>query len=105
MPQYDVKPGKKGFYNGTLYEHNGKRPILVTDEPIPEDKIPSWVTPRMVESVAAATQAGVKQKIVQAHKAKKDAETLLKQTEAEQFDLVDEVKKDVSFVDSRIETL
>ena len=58
MPQYKVKPGQKGFYNGRLYDSNGKRPVLVTGEPI-EGKIPSWLIPvqKEAESVAAQRQA------------------------------------------------
>lgn len=43
MPQYRVKQGEKGFFNGRLYDSNGKRPVLTTDEPL--DPIPSWVEP------------------------------------------------------------
>ena len=43
MPQYKVK--SVGFYEGKLYDPEGKRKVLNTDKPFPKGKIPSWVEP------------------------------------------------------------
>lgn len=41
MPQYQVTA--VGFYNGVMYDPDGKRKTLTTDKPFPKDKIPSWL--------------------------------------------------------------
>ena len=45
MPSYKVL--KPGFYNGRLYDPEGKRPILHTNKPFPSKKkkeqVPSWL--------------------------------------------------------------
>jgi hypothetical protein len=49
MPRYKVL--KQGFYNGMLYDPEGKRPVLDTDEPL--KPLPSWVEPMKAETAAA----------------------------------------------------
>lgn len=39
MPTYKAK--SKGFYNGKVYDPNGKRPKLRTEKPL--KKVPSWL--------------------------------------------------------------
>jgi len=45
MPSYKVL--KPGFFGGTLYEPNGKRPVLYTEDAFPTEKgkeqVPSWL--------------------------------------------------------------
>ena len=55
MPQYKLKPGQKAFHKGQLYDANGKRPVLTTDEPL--DPVPSSVIPLVDESKSATAQA------------------------------------------------
>ena len=53
MPQYRVK--ERGFFNGRIYDPNGKRPVLVTAEPL--DKVPSWLEPILHGSEEAEKEA------------------------------------------------
>lgn len=43
MPSYRVK--EKGFFDGRIYDPNGKRPVLVVDKPFTKKNMPSWVEP------------------------------------------------------------
>jgi len=43
MPQYKVK--SIGFYDGKLYDPEGKRKVLNTVKPFPKGKTPSWLEP------------------------------------------------------------
>lgn len=70
MPQYKVKVGQKGFYDGKLYDSQGKRPILVTDKPL--KPVPKWVEPLKVKSVTAEEQAAA-QKAAEEAKAAAEA--------------------------------
>lgn len=54
MPRYKVK--EKGFYEGKLYDPNGKRPFVHTDKPI--KKVPLWL-----EAVKAETTVERKKRI------------------------------------------
>lgn len=54
MPSYKVL--KPGFFNGRLYDPDGKRRTLHTDKPFPskdkKEQIPSWLAPLKAESAA-----------------------------------------------------
>ena len=71
MPQYKVKDGQKGFFDGKLYDSNGKRPILVTDKPL--KPVPSWLLPIRKRSAVAAEQARVESELEEADKAAVEA--------------------------------
>ena len=43
MPQYKVT--KKAFFNGKLYDPEGKRRVLTVDKPFSKELKPSWVEP------------------------------------------------------------
>lgn len=51
MPQYKVI--SKGFYNGQIYDPEGKRRVLNTDLPFKKDKLPSWLAEMPKETDAA----------------------------------------------------
>lgn len=46
---YSYKVKEKGFFNGKIYDPNGKRPVLHRDEPFPKkngkEQVPSWLEP------------------------------------------------------------
>ncbi len=50
MPSYKVR--SRGFFNGKLYDPEGKRPILFTDKPFSKKSMPSWLTSMPKESAA-----------------------------------------------------
>jgi DNA-directed RNA polymerase alpha subunit len=77
MPQYKVKQGQKGFFGGILYDSEGKRPFIVTDKPIPKDKIPNWVEPVKKKEISEAAQ-----KQADAQKAKVEAAAAMKAAKA-----------------------
>ena len=56
MPSYKVI--KKGFYNGTIYDPNGKRRVLHTEKPFPskdkKEQVPSWLEAIKAETAAQA---------------------------------------------------
>lgn len=56
MPSYKVL--KKGFFHGKLYDPEGKRPVLHTEEPFPmkdkKEQVPSWLEPIESETPAQA---------------------------------------------------
>lgn len=60
MPSYRVK--SKGFYDGLMYDPEGKRGVLHTEEPFPmkdkKEQVPSWLEPMKSEAPVArsATQ-------------------------------------------------
>lgn len=50
MPvSYKVK--SVGFFNGHMYDPNGKRPVLTVDEPLKKENFPSWLEPEPIKSV------------------------------------------------------
>lgn len=71
MPQYKVI--KPGFYNGKMYDPDGKRPVLVTDKPFPKDKTPSWVLPMKGRSQSAAEKEAAENEVAEAKKQKEEA--------------------------------
>lgn len=74
MPRYKVK--KPGFWEGRTYSPTGKRSVVHTDKPFPQDKktkkeaVPSWMERLPEESAADAK----KRKAAEA-KAQKAAKT------------------------------
>ena len=81
---------KPGFFNGKLYDPEGKRDTLTVDKPFKKDKIPSWLIVMPEESTAvkakreaqeasqtAATKF-IKGEIKKAEAVVKDAEKALK---------------------------
>jgi len=50
MPTYKVI--SRGFFDGRMYDPEGKRSILHTDKPFSKKEIPSWLTPIPKESDA-----------------------------------------------------
>jgi len=50
MPQYKVIA--RGFFNGRLYDPDGKRPILTTDKPFKKNEMPSWLQDMPKETAA-----------------------------------------------------
>lgn len=57
MPAYKVK--EKGFYEGRLYDPNGKRPVLTRDKAF--NKCPAWLEPIKGESASEAKARQAKQ--------------------------------------------
>lgn len=59
MHSYKVK--EKGFFNGKIYDPNGKRPVLHRDEPFPKkngkEQVPSWLEPIKAEKAATASNS------------------------------------------------
>lgn len=88
MPQYKVKQGQKGFYEGRLYDAAGKRPILVVDKPL--KPVPSWVIPLKDESKTAAQQAAADKQVSNA------SEVLAKAKQAQKKALNEKTKVDES---------
>lgn len=70
MPSYQVL--KTGFFNGRLYDPEGKRKILYTEKPFPKkgnkEQIPSWL--KLMKSENAAQK---KNREASETAAKKDA--------------------------------
>ena len=68
MPQYKVIAA--GFYDGHLYDPEGKRTVLQVDKPFTKkNKMPSWVTDMPKETAAAKKKRELYEQI-----AKVDAE-------------------------------
>lgn len=80
MPQYKVL--KQGFYNGKLYDPNGKRPVLDTDKPFTKkNPMPSWLgeMPKESAEVKKAREAAEKAAaLLEAAKNKESKEELAK---------------------------
>lgn len=82
MPRYIVK--EKGFFNGMLYDPQGKRPFLYTDAPFPKgkdgkEKVPAWLERMEDESSEAAKgrkAAETKAAKAAAKKAEQDAKDI-----------------------------
>lgn len=78
MPQYKVL--EPGFYNGMVYDPNGKRPVLTTDKPFTKNNpIPSWLGPMPEESAGLKAKREAYEKAqaeLDAAKAEQDAEEL-----------------------------
>ena len=53
MPSYRVK--EKGFFDGKMFDPEGKRPILTVDKPFTKKNMPSWVEP--IKETAAQSKA------------------------------------------------
>lgn len=70
MPSYKVL--KQGFFAGKLYDPNGKRTMVHTDEPFPmkdkKEQVPSWL-----EAVEQETAAQKKKRVASEAKAAKAA--------------------------------
>lgn len=60
MPTYKVKKDQKGFFDGQLYDANGKRPHLTVAEAFKDAELPSWVEP--LEEVKEVVSKGRKTK-------------------------------------------
>lgn len=50
MPSYKVTA--RGFFNGHIYDPEGKRRVLTVDKPFTKKNMPSWVTDMPKESEA-----------------------------------------------------
>lgn len=74
MPRYLVK--EPGFFNGTYYDPQGKRPFLETDEPFTKkNPMPSWLAEVPKESAAVkAKRKALEKAHADLEKAKKDAD-------------------------------
>jgi len=85
MPSYKVL--KQGFFNGRLYDPEGKRPMLHTDKPFPNkpkskvENIPSWL-----ESVKSESAAQKKKRLAAE---KKDAAEAAEKAEVDQKEIDD----------------
>jgi hypothetical protein len=66
MPQYQVT--SKGFFDGRLYDPNGKRTVLKVDKPFADKDIPSWVEPLQEEAPKAKSRARAKANVPTAPK-------------------------------------
>lgn len=80
MPSYKVL--ERGFYDGKLYDPNGKRKVLTTSAKI--KKVPSWLEPIKGETGAEA-KARQAEESKKAEEAKKKAEEDLKEIESATF--------------------
>lgn len=83
MPSYNVL--KQGFFAGRLYDPEGKRTVLHTDEPFPKkgnkEQVPSWLEPIKTENDTQKKKREVAEK--------KAAEAAAKQLEADQKEIAD----------------
>ena len=70
MPKYEVIA--KGFYQGRLYDPNGKRKNLFSDKPL--KKVPSWLKAVKAESAAEKKKRESLEKKTNAADQKKAAE-------------------------------
>ena len=77
MPSYKVL--KRGFFNGRLYDPEGKRTVLTTDKPFSKKNMPSWLAPMPKESESARKKREAqeaKQAAADAEKAEQDKEDI-----------------------------
>lgn len=83
MPSYKVL--KQGFFNGRLYDPEGKRPVLHTDKPFPKkgnkEQVPTWLEPMKTETAA--------QKKKREAAEKKAADAAAQKTEDDQKEIAD----------------
>lgn len=86
MPSYKVI--KPGFFAGHYYDPEGKRPVLVTDDPFKKAEMPSWVIPmpktsQVVTEKLTAQAASVEASIVSLTELIKEYEAALHDAEKE----------------------
>ena len=79
MPSYKVK--SKGFFDGKLYDPEGKRTVLHTEKPFPNrpkskvEDVPSWLEAIKSETPAqASVRKGAETKAANAAKKKAEAD-------------------------------
>lgn len=70
MPKYKVN--SRGFYQGRLYDPEGKRSFIFTDKPF--NPVPSWVEPIKSETLAEKKKRLAKEKKLSEAEKKKAAE-------------------------------
>jgi len=101
MPRYKVL--SPGFYDGRLYDPEGKRPVLYTDKPFTKaNPMPSWLG-NMPEESATAKKARIAAE-------KKQATADAKKTEQDEQDIKNHMtmgEGETSFMNkkSNVETL
>ena len=67
MPRYTAK--EPGFFEGSLYAPNSKRPVVVTSKPL--KPVPTWLE-RIPDETAAQAKARLKKEKAETKKAAED---------------------------------
>lgn len=110
MPRYKVK--SPGFYNGKLYDPEGKRPVLETDKPFTrKNPMPKWLGDMPKESAELKAKREAYEKAaadLNAEKAQQDSKDInaaSTEGDGEKPSFIDKVVTAVSGKSDNVETL